>query len=274
MAAAEPFYAMGRSEHEKRRLIAQAQLYNPFTRQLFIEAGIGRGMDVLDLGSGAGDVALIAAELVGPSGRVVAVDSDEAILTVAASRARALGMTNIEFVTAYLDDLALDQAFDAAVSRFFVAHQPDPAGALRRAASFLRPGGVLVSQEHDWLSEAVATPSSPLWQQFRHWIRETIVCIGLDVDISFHLHQHYVAAGLPGPELRLDAPVGSAETWAGYTYAEGSLRSALPLMEQHSVTTAAEVAVDTFAARLFAETGAKGGTARATPVMGAWARKA
>ncbi len=58
-----PPYLMGRSEGENRRLIHQAQLYNPLTRRFLIEAGIGSGMRVLDVGSGAGDVALLLAEL-------------------------------------------------------------------------------------------------------------------------------------------------------------------------------------------------------------------
>ncbi len=59
-------YAMGRSEAETERLIRQSGLYAPFTWRLFEQAGLGPGMRVLDVGTGAGDVALIAAEMVGP----------------------------------------------------------------------------------------------------------------------------------------------------------------------------------------------------------------
>ena len=64
----DPLYLMGRSDHETARLQRQAQLYAPLTRRLFSEAGVGAGMRVLDVGTGAGDVALLAAELVGPIG--------------------------------------------------------------------------------------------------------------------------------------------------------------------------------------------------------------
>ena len=59
-------YALGRSDAETRRLILQHQLYGPFTRQFLTAAGITAGMKVLDVGSGAGDVALLLADLVGP----------------------------------------------------------------------------------------------------------------------------------------------------------------------------------------------------------------
>ncbi len=76
-------YALGRSEAETERLILQNQIYSPITRQMLVTAGVTRGMTVLDLGSGAGDVALLLADLVGPSGRVVGVDSHAEILETA-----------------------------------------------------------------------------------------------------------------------------------------------------------------------------------------------
>jgi SAM-dependent methyltransferase len=68
-------YALGRSEAETRRLIVQHQLYGPFTRQFLTAAGGTAGTRVLDVGSGAGDVALLLAELVDPRGQVVGVDT-------------------------------------------------------------------------------------------------------------------------------------------------------------------------------------------------------
>lgn len=71
MAAKEPsarFYAAGHSERELDRLSLPARRFEPFTRQLFREAGLRSGMRLLDAGCGCGDVALLASEIVGPSG--------------------------------------------------------------------------------------------------------------------------------------------------------------------------------------------------------------
>ena len=63
-------YVLGHSDQEIDRLSAQARLIAPFTRQLFRDAGIVPGMRVLDVGSGAGDVAFLVAELIGKTGEV------------------------------------------------------------------------------------------------------------------------------------------------------------------------------------------------------------
>ncbi len=65
---ADATYTMGRTEAETDRLIRQSRLYDRATRRLFEDAGLSPGMKVLDVGTGAGDVALLAADLVGPAG--------------------------------------------------------------------------------------------------------------------------------------------------------------------------------------------------------------
>jgi hypothetical protein len=55
----DPVYVPGRTERETRRLILAAELLNPFTRRMLHDAGLQQGMRVLDIGTGAGDVALV-----------------------------------------------------------------------------------------------------------------------------------------------------------------------------------------------------------------------
>ena len=60
--ARQPTYALGHSEQELDRLSRQAEIFEPFTRQLLQQAGISRGMRVLDVGCGSGDVTFLASE--------------------------------------------------------------------------------------------------------------------------------------------------------------------------------------------------------------------
>src|SRR5262249_23050752 len=106
MTIAVPPYNLGHSEHEVERLRIQARQLEPVTRHYLREAGIAPGMRVLDIGSGAGDVALLAAELVGPEGEVVGIDRSADVLEVA--RARVGSQRNISFRQGNPLDLALE----------------------------------------------------------------------------------------------------------------------------------------------------------------------
>src|ERR1700756_2193901 len=64
----DPYAFAGDRVAEQRRLIEQSRLFAPFTEECLREAGLGSGMHVVDLGSGAGDTAILAARLVGPNG--------------------------------------------------------------------------------------------------------------------------------------------------------------------------------------------------------------
>jgi ubiquinone/menaquinone biosynthesis C-methylase UbiE len=74
MSSSDASYVLGATEREHERLIRQSRIFNPFTERLFRNAGISRGQRVLDIGSGVGDVAMLVAELVGPTGEVVGVE--------------------------------------------------------------------------------------------------------------------------------------------------------------------------------------------------------
>jgi ubiquinone/menaquinone biosynthesis C-methylase UbiE len=66
-------YQLGYTNSEQDRLIRQATRIAPYTERLFLEAGIGPGQRVLDLGSGVGDVAMLLARMLGPTGEVVGI---------------------------------------------------------------------------------------------------------------------------------------------------------------------------------------------------------
>src|SRR5947209_19663893 len=91
-------YAFGHSQAETERLRRQGTLFNPSTRHFLATAGIGAGMKVLDVGSGAGDVALLVADLVGPQGAVIGVEQDPGVLRTARDRAGAAGLAQVSFV--------------------------------------------------------------------------------------------------------------------------------------------------------------------------------
>jgi len=258
-------------EAEQRRLDAQAQLLDPLTERVFRAAGLEPGMRVLDLGSGAGHVALLAGRLVGAEGHVVGVERDPQAVTSARERAAAAGVNSVEFVVGDVQTLeGVDGTFDAVVGRLILMYLPDPAEALRRAASHLRPGGVVVAHEAD-LAYDWAAPQTELWGQVRGWFLQTLAAAHIEPRMGLRLYRCLVDAGLSAPTLTLEtAVVGGPEapTWGWANL----VRGIVPVMERLGVATAAEVDADTLAERLLAELRSEEGVVIAPPMVGAWAR--
>lgn len=108
----DPEYTVGRTQAETDRLIQQAQLYESFSRLWLTNAGLRDGMRVVDVGCGAGDVAFLAASLVGPSGNVLAVDVNPDVIRTARERAHREGVPNVTFEVADFRELAPAEQFD------------------------------------------------------------------------------------------------------------------------------------------------------------------
>ncbi len=268
-----PAYVLGHSDRELERLSAQARLVDPFTRQFFQEAGIVPGMRVLDAGSGAGDVALLAAELVGERGEVVGVDRSPAALATARARANAQSLANVSFIEGDFREVTFERPFDAVVGRYIMAHSPDPVAAVRSLAGHVRAGGVIVLHEVDYQG-ARSWPPAPTYDRCCQWIVETQGRLNSDLHVGIKLHSIFVGAGLPAPSMRLQAPIGGgAENMVRLQSEIADLvETLLPAMEQLGVATAAEVNIETLAMRLQNEVVSNGSVVVGRSEIGAWSR--
>ena len=256
---------------EQRRLDAQSRLFDPSTERLFREAKIGPGMRVLDLGSGAGNVALLASRLVGPEGSVVGVERDPDAVATARARVHAAGATNIELVVGDVQTLdGIEGQFDAVVGRLILMYLSDPPAALRQAARRLRPGGIIAMQEAD-LAYDWAAPQTPLWEQVRGWFLQTLTRAGVEKRMGLRLYRCFVDAGLPPPAMTLESGVAGGRDAPAWGWAN-VVRGVIPLMERLGIATSAEIEPDTLADRLLAEVTAENGIVVWPPMIGAWSR--
>jgi protein-L-isoaspartate O-methyltransferase len=105
-------YILGHSPAEIQRLMSQAVMLRPITERLLRSAGIEPGMRVLDIGCGAGDVSMLAAELVGSTGSVVGIDRNEQVLAIARERARMAKFGQIDFKEASIGTFSDPEPFD------------------------------------------------------------------------------------------------------------------------------------------------------------------
>lgn len=269
-------YALGQSEAEERRLQRQAALYALPTRRLFEAAGIGPGMTVLDLGSGAGDVAMLAAEMVGPTGSVLGVDMNPTILETARRRAKAAGHTNATFVAGDIRAVPLDHELDAVVGRLILCHLPDPAAVLRHLLPHLRPGGVAAFYEIDLTVPGASYPPTDLSAAVFRWAARGLTAAGIEPAMGMKLHQVFVEAGFEAPQVAVDALAGgSRAAIEEFTaYGAATVRTLLPVLVKAGIATEDEIGIETLAGRLRDDLLAHGSMIRSHLYMGAWARKA
>jgi ubiquinone/menaquinone biosynthesis C-methylase UbiE len=242
-------YPLGYSDEEAQRLADQAALFEDLTEDTLRRAGLRMGMRVLDLGCGVGDVSLLAARIVGPTGAVLGVDRAASSLKIAQGRAAGLGATNVRFDEAELQAFDTDQMFDAIIGRLVLLYLSDPAVLLRRLRDRVRPGGLLAFQEID-MSQISQVPSSALFEQVVRWIQGAFAASGAELNMGTKLLATFLRAGLPRPTMISASRVESGPLSPAYDYVTRVLRSLLPLVEQARIASSAEIGIDTLADRL------------------------
>ena len=171
-------HVYGRLPEEHARLTLQARILRPYTERFFRAAGLVPGMRVLDIGSGIGDVAMLAAEIVGPNGRVVGIDMDPSFLEHARRRAEENGCAPwVTFEQAEVDAFTTSDRFDALVGRYILLYLPDPAATLARLLQSVKPGGIVVCHEVDLTDPHPSSSAlSPLGQRLQVGERGVLVC--------------------------------------------------------------------------------------------------
>ena len=105
---------------------------------------IEEGATVVDLGCGAGTDLLIAAQMVGPSGKVIGVDMTASMLARARASAAEMGLTNVELHEGLIESLPVpDGSVDVVISNGVIDLVPDKDAVFDEIDRVLRPGGRL-----------------------------------------------------------------------------------------------------------------------------------
>ncbi len=267
----EATYRLPRTDREWNRLAFQGELFAPFTRRVVQAAGIGAGMRVLDVGSGVGDVSLLAAELVGSAGSVLGAEIDEESNQRARRRAAERGVRNAAFLTGDVSALALPREFDAIVRRLVLMHLKDPAAVLSHLCKSLRPGGVVAFVEPILSRQYTSFPESPALQELNAVLAKVRALGGfVDFEMGLRISATFVRAGLPRPELCAELLIGRSDS-ALVTYLAETTYSTSRNWIRRGVEGAERLDYESLAHRLPAELGPDGVLAT-HPLVGAWAR--
>jgi ubiquinone/menaquinone biosynthesis C-methylase UbiE len=227
----------------------QAEFYASMTQHFLQAAGICPGMNVLDVGSGAGDVSLILSRLVGPKGRVLGIDQSAEMIAAARSRVSAAGIKNTEFLQEDVTQASFRQEFGAIVGRFVLMYFKNASAVLSGLSRCVKPGGLVVFIEPDY-SGARSSEPLPLTERIERLIEEALKLSGADTKMGLKLYRTFIEAGLEPPALQLGGRLGGGPEFPGYEIAAGFVGLLWPLIEKHSLAKSDDLNVTNLKERL------------------------
>jgi len=129
----------------------------PFSDEAYRLCRPAPGERVLDVGCGLGETTLQLAELVGPDGEAVGMDSGERFIEMARTEAEESGAANVSYFVGDVQMADLGGPYDVAFSRFGTLFCANPVALLRNVRSSLAPGGRLAmiawrrKLDNEWL---------------------------------------------------------------------------------------------------------------------------
>ena len=263
-------YVLGSSDQEIERLDRQSASIDSATRLLLRAAGIAPGMRVLDLGTGVGHVAMLIADLVGPQGRVVAIDRDARLLEVAAARAST--RAQLSFVEGDVRSWRDAEPFDAVVGRLILFHLADPAGVLRHHAASLRPAGLLLALDFD-LGSCRTEPALPLAAEALAWVQGAFRSAGANPVIGARLALLLAEAGLADVQgFGVQGYLAPGDP-AAPALLSGVVRTLAPQIVATGLATPDRIAIDTLEARLADAIQTSGSVLLPPTLVAAWGRR-
>jgi SAM-dependent methyltransferase len=189
-------YVLGTGDAEVERLGLQHRVWQPHVLDCWRRAGIGPGSRVVDVGAGPGWASFDLAEIVGPTGSVIAVERSSRFLAAIEAGRASRGLGNL---AAFAVDLMTDPLpggpFDVAWCRWVASFVSDPGLLVRRIADGLRPGGVAVFHEYAGYATWRWLPREPRVERLVEHVMRSWREAGGEPDVGLELPSLAAAAG-------------------------------------------------------------------------------
>jgi ubiquinone/menaquinone biosynthesis C-methylase UbiE len=179
----------------KKRLDILADVMHNYTSALLVANGLAEGASFLDVGCGGGNVALMAAKITGDTGKVTAIDFDEALIELDKQDAEKRGITNILYDAKSAGDLNYNNEFDMAYSRFLLSHLEEPLVVLNNMVKSVKPGGRIIVEDIDF-SGHFCYPACSAFEQYVQLFIATAQQRGQNANIGPRLPSLFNEAGI------------------------------------------------------------------------------
>jgi SAM-dependent methyltransferase len=212
----ETDYVLGTNDAELARLGLQHRVWREAATSCWRRAGVTIGSRIIDVGAGPGYATADLAEIVSPTGKVLAIERSGRFLECATERCRLRGLTNVEFHQADLMDHSLGQlGFDFAWCRWVASFVSSPAKLIENIAGALRRGGIAMFHEYSDYGTWRVAPRKSAVEDFTREVMASWRATGGEPDVALMFPPLLRAAGLRlvdvRPHLRVVSP--SDYTW-------------------------------------------------------------
>jgi SAM-dependent methyltransferase len=196
-------FSTASQDREMARLEYQATLLLPIEQQIWAVAGLLEGMQVVDIGCGAGIISRAIAKKI-PHGKVWGIDSSTALLDTANKFQAAEPIANLSLMTGDVYDLPLpDKTIDFVYGRLLFQHLTTPLRALTEIDRILKPGGkiCLVDVVDSWFT---IDPEPPAFSELRQRLLPIQRSQGGDPQVGVKLGNYLSEAGFGAIETRVE----------------------------------------------------------------------
>jgi SAM-dependent methyltransferase len=167
-------YVLGTHNEELSRLGLQHRVWRPVVLDCWQRAGITIGKRVLDLGAGPGYAAVDLAEIVGPTGEVVAVERSHNFIRAIEGACRARSLSNVRIHEFDLMTGELPKGnYDFSWCRWVMSFVIDPALLIRKLSDVMRKGSVAIFHEYGHYESWHFFPRLPNQERFREHVIAT-----------------------------------------------------------------------------------------------------
>jgi SAM-dependent methyltransferase len=209
-------YVLGTEQDEIDRLGLQHRVWRRHALEGWHRAGIAPGQTIVDIGAGPGFAATDLAEIVGPEGRVIALERSRNFLESLRARANRLGLANIEARELDVSEAGFGEEFaDGCWCRWLLSFAARPRRTVGSIAAALKPGGVAIFHEYADYGSWRMMPANAQVDQFRDLVMQSWRDSGGEPDIALQLPSWLAEEGLEIVGIRplIDIVGPSDFTW-------------------------------------------------------------
>ncbi len=141
-------YLLKVGQQAAKRLDVMNQAFGAHSQHFLLNLGLSRGMSVIEVGCGTGNMTTWIAQQVGRKGKVVAIDASAEQIAVAEEKLAQAKIKNVEFICSPIEELVFPKhQFDIAHCRFLLMHLPHPEYALFTLERLVKIGGIISCDE-------------------------------------------------------------------------------------------------------------------------------